>query len=95
VKAESSITPHLYVLRRLQTSGSSLIGKFDPETLMSEFESGLQTLLEELFNPLIPFEHNPKAKYCDRSAYAVFCGAGGLAAENEESATGFSQEPSG
>lgn len=77
------VTPHLYVLRKLSTSGSSLKGKSDPEAMMPEFEAGLKGLLEELFDPHIPFEHNPQSKYCDRSAYATFCTAGSMIAADD------------
>lgn len=75
VQADTNIMPHLYILRKLNTSGSLLKGKSDQEMMMPEFEVGLKGLLEELFDPNIPFEHNPQAKYCDRSVYAIFCAA--------------------
>lgn len=76
--------PNLYSYQWLKKCGS-LPGtgkpeKFEPHPperlheFMDTFKPRLIQLLEELFDPAIPFTHNPHARYCEKSPYAAFCG---------------------
>lgn len=80
VTGEASIEPHLYILRSMSEKGTALIpeSRFqeDPEALnrlKSRFKERLGGLLSEIFDPEIPFRHNPASSTCLERDYAQFC----------------------
>lgn len=83
VTQESGVEPHLYILRKMQQEGTSIIEagkKNDPNSLAelkSLFKERLSTLLAEIFDPDIPFRHNNASKTCVKRDYAAFCTPGG------------------
>lgn len=80
--------PHLYIIRKIAEEGTAIQLKaarenavsFDFSEQINEFENNLSKLIGEIFNPQIAFKHNPDARYCSSSPYALFCSA---EAENE------------
>ncbi len=41
---------------------------------ITDFDAGLQTVLDEIFNPAIPFEARPETKRCEYCPFAAMCG---------------------
>lgn len=74
----TQLEPHLYVARKMREEGS--IFKTTREILegptlakaKEEFVVFLKQILEELFNPDIPFKHNPENKIYESDPYKLF-----------------------
>src|SRR5690606_13058853 len=76
--------PNLYSYQWLQKCGSlpgtGKVEKFEAHTLealhtfIDDFKPRITQLLEALFDPALPFTHNPSGRYCEKSPYAAFCG---------------------
>ncbi len=76
------VEPNLYIARKLRTEGPlfymagrggrSLVEGEALEDIKQRFEEFLRQTLEELFNPEIPFGHNPEAVLYPGEAYLEF-----------------------
>lgn len=74
-----NLEPHLYVARKMREEGTLFYGSrgalMEGEFLADqkeEFFKFLTATLEEIFNPAIPFKHNPEAKIYDSDPYTLF-----------------------
>lgn len=73
-----NLEPHLYVARKMRSDGTLFKrGKevFSGDLLppiKKEFEEFLKETLEEIFNPDIPFRHNPNAVPFESDPYLLF-----------------------
>ena len=74
-----NLEPHLYVARKMREEGTMFYGSYgalmEGEFLAEQkanFTSFLKQTLEELFNPTIPFKHNPDAHIYDSDPYTLF-----------------------
>ena len=84
VKGIQNVEPNLYIVRKMKNEGTLFFngdrtGKVFLQTehleqMKAGFRSHLQTLLEELFNPAIPFTHTTKAENCAFCPYTQICG---------------------
>lgn len=78
VTGRIGIEPNLYVARKMREEGTLFYAKSEVlETVYlaevkKEFISFLKATLEEIFNPEIPFRHDPKAKIYDSDPYTLF-----------------------
>lgn len=72
------LEPHLYVARRMREEGTLFKGKkeiLESEILAetkNQFVNFLRETLEEIFNPDIPFRHNPESKVYPSDPYTLF-----------------------
>src|SRR5690606_31148246 len=74
VTGRTQLEPHLYVARRMREDGTLFRGKetLDAEVLAQvkeEFITFLRTTLEDIFNPDIPFKHQPESKVYPSDPY--------------------------
>lgn len=74
-----NLEPHLYVARKMRDEGTVFYGSrgamMQDEFLSEqkeEFVKFLKTTLEEIFNPEIPFKHNPEAHIYESDPYTLF-----------------------
>lgn len=74
-----NLEPHLYVARKMREEGTlfntgknSFIHGEKLVQLKEEFEIFLKETLEEIFNPEIPFKHNPEAEPYPNDPYLLF-----------------------
>ncbi|MXV13717.1 PD-(D/E)XK nuclease family protein [Hufsiella ginkgonis] len=84
VKGVTLVEPNLYIIRKMRNDGTLffsggrggkvLLQAEHLEELKSGFRDHLQTLLEELFNPDIPFTHTTKEENCTFCPYREICG---------------------
>ncbi|UIR56129.1 PD-(D/E)XK nuclease family protein [Sphingobacterium sp. SRCM116780] len=78
VTGRNGIEPNLYVARKMREEGTLFYGRseiLEAEYLIAvkkEFQTFLKETLEEIFNPEIPFKHDPKAKIYDSDPYVLF-----------------------
>jgi len=81
VSGRRAVEPNLYVARRLRSEGPLFYrsgrGKFpaegaELEEIKTHFVTFLRQTLEELFNPEIPFRHNPEAPAYPGDPYREF-----------------------
>lgn len=78
VTKRKNIEPNLYVVRKMREDGTLFYGKSGIleevylEEVKKEFVNFLKETLEEIFNPNIPFKHDPKAKVYDTDPYSLF-----------------------
>lgn len=77
VTGRTQLEPHLYVARRMREDGTLFRSKdvLEAETLAivkEEFIPFLRRTLEEIFNPDIPFKHNPESKVYPSDPYTLF-----------------------
>lgn len=77
VTGRTQLEPHLYVARRMREDGTLFRGKetLDAEVLAQvkeEFITFLRTTLEDIFNPDIPFKHQPESKVYPSDPYTLF-----------------------
>lgn len=83
VKGLKEVEPHLYTIRKMKDEGTLFFtggrgGKVFLETdhledLKIDFQSKLSVLLEELFNPDIPFTETGKKENCGYCPYKEMC----------------------
>lgn len=73
------LEPNLYVARKMREEGTLFYGNrgalMEGEFLAEqkvEFVNFLKATLEEIFNPDIPFKHNPEAHIYDSDPYTLF-----------------------
>lgn len=79
VTGRQHLEPHLYVARRMRedgtifgdSKGNILEGEFLVEQ-KNAFVDFLRTTLEEIFNPEVPFRHNPEMHVYDSDPYTLF-----------------------
>lgn len=85
-----NLEPHLYVARKMREE--STLFKTTKEVLEGEalaqakldFVDFLRSTLEEIFNPEVPFQHNPDSRVYDSDPYQLFYrNAQGMAEEDE------------
>jgi hypothetical protein len=78
-----NVEPNLYIIRKMKDQGTLFFnGGRNKVFLQAEhleemkggFRTHLQALLEELFNPDIPFTHTTKAENCAFCPYTEICG---------------------
>lgn len=84
VTGKRGVEPNLYIARRLRKEGplfymSGRGGRYLAEgaaleDIKAQFEVFLRQTLEELFNPDIPFRHNPDAVHYPNDPYREFIG---------------------
>lgn len=86
-----NLEPHLYVARKMREEGTLFYGSYgalmEGEYLKEQkenFITFLQNTLEEMFNPHIPFKHNPEAKPYPSDPYTLFY-KNAISEESEES----------
>jgi len=80
VKGITSIEPHLYVARKMREDGTLFKHRSKPIILQDEmlmeqkevFVDFLKNTLAEIFNPEIPFKHDPKATVYPSDPYTLF-----------------------
>ena len=80
VKGLSAIEPHLYVARKMREEGTLFKHSSKPLILQQEmlmeqkevFIDFLKTTLQEIFNPEIPFKHDPQANVYPSDPYTLF-----------------------
>lgn len=83
VEGAKHVEPNLYAIQKLRSKGSRFqfkvprkgvhpLAEADLETAKQQFQVFLQEKLEELFNPDVPFEHNPEATIYENSPYYPF-----------------------
>lgn len=79
ITGRHNLEPHLYVARRMREDGtlfySNKGGLMEGELLVEQknkFVDFLRTTLEEIFNPEIPFRHNPDMHVYDSDPYTLF-----------------------
>ena len=82
VRGLNGLEPHLYVARRMRTEGTLFTNNNTRKTLTLEgsvlaeqktaFQSFLKSVLEELFNPKIPFRHLPETAVYPSDPYTLF-----------------------
>ncbi|WP_159637622.1 PD-(D/E)XK nuclease family protein [Sphingobacterium composti Ten et al. 2007 non Yoo et al. 2007] len=75
----NNLEPNLYVARKMREEGTIFYGSrgavMQDEFLAEqkeEFVKFLKTTLEEIFNPEIPFKHNPEAHIYESDPYTLF-----------------------
>lgn len=85
------LEPHLYVARKMREEGTLFNGKEGVLTAdllafqKENFVGFLSKILSEIFNPEIPFRHNPDATIYPSDPYTLFYREASKWAENEES----------
>jgi len=85
------LEPHLYVARKMREEGTLFNGKEGVLTAdflafqKENFVGFLSNILSEIFNPEIPFRHNPDATIYPSDPYTLFYREASKWAENEES----------
>lgn len=78
VTGREQIEPHLYVARRMREDGTlfrvrnETLERERLDTIKEDFVTFLRATLEELFNPNIPFKHNPESKVYPSDPYTLF-----------------------
>lgn len=79
VTGHRNLEPHLYVARKMRDEGTLFYGSYgalmEGEFLAEQkanFVDFLRTTLEEIFNPEIPFQHNPEAHIFPSDPYTLF-----------------------
>ena len=79
VTGHRNLEPHLYVARKMREEGTLFYGSYgalmEGEFLIEQkekFIDFLRTTLEEIFNPAIPFKHNPDAHIYPSDPYRLF-----------------------
>ncbi|UXD69592.1 PD-(D/E)XK nuclease family protein [Sphingobacterium faecium] len=89
VTGRVGIEPNLYVARKMREEGTLFYAKSEIlesiylDEVKKEFIAFLKTILEEIFNPEIPFKHDPNAKIYDSDPYILFY-KNAINEENEE-----------
>ncbi len=83
VKQVQRVEPNLYIVRKMKAdgtlffsggrSGKTLLQAEHLEELKGGFQIHLKSLLEELFNPDIPFMHTAKVENCGYCPYKEIC----------------------
>lgn len=83
VKGVRQVEPNLYIVRKMKNegtlffnggrSGKVLLQAEHLEEQKSDFKEHLKVLLEELFNPDIPFTHSTKVENCGYCPYKQIC----------------------
>ncbi|MNT14589.1 ATP-dependent helicase/deoxyribonuclease subunit B [compost metagenome] len=85
------LEPHLYVARKMREEGTLFNSKEGVLTAdflafqKENFVGFLSNILSEIFNPEIPFRHNPDATIYSSDPYTLFYREASKWAENEES----------
>ncbi len=70
---QKAASPEYSPVVQLGTKENSLlIDDFNP--LKAEFDRRLSELLQEIFNPEVPFTQTPVQKHCEYCSFAVLCG---------------------
>lgn len=79
VTSKTALEPHLYVARKMREEGTVFKAKNGPSMEGSylleqkeNFSQFLKIILEEIFNPEIPFRHNPDTKPYPSDPYTMF-----------------------
>lgn len=79
VTGHRNLEPHLYVARKMREEGTLFYGSYgalmEGEFLAQqkeEFVNFLTSTLEEIFNPEVPFQHNPDAHIYPSDPYTLF-----------------------
>ena len=78
VTGRGQLEPHLYVARHMREEGTLFAEgreSLEGETLQlvkEEFVAFLRRTLEEIFNPDIPFRHNPESTVYPSDPYTLF-----------------------
>lgn len=79
VRKVQNLEPHLYVARKMRDEGTIFYGSYGKvmiDEFLAEqkqvFVSFLKETLEEIFNPEIPFKHNPESKIYNSDPYGLF-----------------------
>ena len=74
-----NLEPHLYVARKMREEGTVFYGSYGAsmtDEFLAEqkerFVDFLRSTLEEIFNPEIPFKHNPEAHVYPSDPYTLF-----------------------
>ncbi|MDF2518857.1 MAG: hypothetical protein K0R59_4153 [Sphingobacterium sp.] len=86
------LEPHLYVARKMREEGTLFNGKEGVLTAdflafqKENFVKFLRSILSEIFNPEIPFRHNPEATIYPSDPYTLFYREASKWTEDEESA---------
>lgn len=83
VKQLNSVEPHLYIVRKMNADGTLFFsgarnGKVilqdqELEDVKTGFQGQLKTLMEELFNPDVPFAHTTILENCGYCPYREIC----------------------
>jgi ATP-dependent helicase/nuclease subunit B len=84
VKRISHVEPHLYIVRKMKKEGTAffngsgtskiLLQDQELEEVKTGFVEHLRVILEEIFNPDIPFLHTTKPENCSYCPYKEICG---------------------
>ena len=69
-----SLSAGIITFRKLNEGFLPLnLQKMTPEEAIEEFESGLKELLEEMYDPALPFERTEFKKRCENCLFKVVC----------------------
>lgn len=79
VSGLNNLEPHLYVARKMREEGTLFYGSYgvvmEGDFLMQQKQKFIEFLtmtLEEIFNPQVPFKHNPDAKPYPSDPFLLF-----------------------
>ncbi len=80
VWSKLSLNPYIYAVKNYHDSEIKFTGKEKEESnsqfikhVMPEFEERLKTLIDEIFNPDIPFHKTPHDHHCEYCQFASIC----------------------